>query len=57
MKQTLFFIINFQREKANTSTFLIILIVKSLQLELHCTNLLQSPQGVTTSRKLTLLGG
>ena len=29
------FIINFQKEKANTLTFLIILIVKSLQIELH----------------------
>ena len=34
------FIINFQKEKANTLTFLIILIVKSLQIELHSTNLL-----------------
>ena len=35
-----FFIINFQKEKANTFTLLIILIVKSLQIELHSTNLL-----------------
>ena len=35
-----FFIINFQKEKANNLTFLIILIVKSLQIELHSTNLL-----------------
>ena len=35
-----FFIINFQNEKANTLTLLIILIVKSLQIELHSTNLL-----------------
>ena len=35
-----FFIINFQKEKANTFTILIILIVKSLQIELHITNLL-----------------
>ena len=35
-----FFIINFQEEKANTFTLLIILIVKSLQIELHSTNLL-----------------
>ena len=37
-----FFIINFQKEKANTLTLLIILIVKSLQIELHSTNLLHS---------------
>ena len=36
MKQIFFFIINFQKEKANT--LLIILIVKSLQIELHSTN-------------------
>ena len=35
-----FFIINFQKEKAVTLTLLIILIVKSLQVELHGTNLL-----------------
>ena len=35
-----FFIFNFQKEKANTFTLLIILIVKSLQIELHSTNLL-----------------
>jgi hypothetical protein len=35
-----FFIINFQKEKANTFTLLIIIIAKSLQIELHSTNLL-----------------
>jgi hypothetical protein len=35
-----FFIINFQKEKANTFTLLIILIVKSFQIELNSTNLL-----------------
>jgi len=35
-----FFIINFQKEKANTFKLLIILIVKSLQKELLSTNLL-----------------
>ena len=35
-----FLIINFQKEEANTFTLLIILIVKSLQIELHSTNLL-----------------
>ena len=35
-----FFIINFQKEKANTLTLLIILIVQSLQIELFSTNLL-----------------
>ena len=35
-KAIFFFIINFQKEKANTFT---ILIVKSLQIELHSTNL------------------
>ena len=60
-----FFIINFQKEKANTFTLLIILIVKSLQIELHSTNLLlydiqspginvQSPQSAATPRRLTL---
>ena len=34
------FIINIQKEKANTFTFLIILVVTSLQIELHSTNLL-----------------
>ena len=37
---SLIFIINFDTEKANTFTFLIILIVKSLLIQLHCTNLL-----------------
>ena len=41
---TFFFIINFQKEKENTFTLLIILIVKSLfkdlKIELHNTNLL-----------------
>ena len=37
-----FFNINFQKEKANTFTLLIILFVKSLQIELHSTNLLLS---------------
>jgi hypothetical protein len=35
--KTFFFITNFQKEKVNTSTLLIILIVKSLQIELHKT--------------------
>ena len=35
-----FFIINFPKEKANTFTLLIILTVKSLQIELLSTNLL-----------------
>ena len=38
-----FFIFTFQKEKANTFTLLIILIVKSLQIELHSTNLLLWP--------------
>ena len=33
-------IINFQKEKANALTLLIILIVQSLQIELFSTNLL-----------------
>ena len=68
-----FFIINFQKEKANILTFLIILIVKSLQIELHRVGSyiaqiyyydpqsaginVQSPQSVTTPWRLTLLGG
>ena len=36
-----FFIINFQKEKENTFTLLIILIMKSLQIDL--TNFSQSP--------------
>ena len=36
----IFIIINFQKEKANTFTLLIILIAKSHQIELHSTNLL-----------------
>ena len=59
--------INFQNEKANTLTFLIILIVKRFQIELHGTNLLPWPQSAsagikvrslqspTTPRRLTLL--
>jgi hypothetical protein len=35
-----FFMINFQKEKANTFTLLIILMVKSLQIVQHSTNLL-----------------
>ena len=35
-----FFIINFQKEKAHTFALLILLIVKSLQIDLHSTNLL-----------------
>ena len=63
-----FFIINSQKEKVNTLTLLIILIVKSLKIGLHSTNLLlkyydpqsaginvQSPQSATTPRRLTLL--
>ena len=38
-----FFTINFQEEKANTFTRLIILIMKSLQIELNSTNLLLWP--------------
>ena len=34
MKQ-FFFIMNFQKEKANNLTLLIILMVKSLQIEVH----------------------
>ena len=37
-----FFIINFQKEKANTLTLLIIPIVKILQIELRSTNLLHT---------------
>ena len=35
MKQILFFIINFQIENENTLTLLSILVVKSLEIELH----------------------
>ena len=59
-----FFIINFQKEKANNFILLIILMVKRLQIEVRSTNLLlwpticrnirQSPQSTTTSRMLTL---
>ena len=35
-----FFITNFHKEKANTFTLLIILLLKSLLIELHSTNLL-----------------
>ena len=38
--EAILFVINFQKEKENTFTVLIILIVKSLQIELHSTNLL-----------------
>ena len=38
--ENFFFIINFQKEKANTLTLLIIPIVKILQIELRSTNLL-----------------
>ena len=34
-----FFIVNIQKEKANTVTLLIILTMKSPQIELHSTNL------------------
>jgi hypothetical protein len=37
-EQIFFFIINLQKEKENDFTLLIILIVKSLQIELHSTN-------------------
>ena len=63
-----FFIINFQKEKANTFTLLIILIVKSLQIELltYIAQIcyydpqsaginVQSPQSATTPRRLTLV--
>ena len=33
-----FFVTNFQKEKANPWTLLIILIMKSIQIELHSTN-------------------
>ena len=69
-KAFLFFIINFQKEKVNTLTLLIILIVKSLKIGLHSTNLLlkyydpqsaginvQSPQSATTPKRLTLIYG
>jgi hypothetical protein len=39
--EAFFFIINFQTEKGNTLTLLFIVAVKSLQIELHSTNLLQ----------------
>ena len=39
-KTKLFFHYYFQKEKANTFTLLIILIVKNLQIELNSTNLL-----------------
>ena len=39
-----FFIINFQKEKANALTILIILIAQSLQIKLYSTNLLLRPQ-------------
>ena len=59
---SIFFIINFQKEKANTLTLLIILIVKSLQIAQICyydpqfarINM-QSPQSATTHRRLTLV--
>ena len=66
INQFFFFIINFQNEKANPYTLIIILIVKSLQIELHSTNLLpwppicrniinvQSLQSTTTPRTLTI---
>ena len=38
--EAFFFSINFLKEKENTLTLLIILIVKRLQIELHSTNLL-----------------
>ena len=65
MKQIFFFVINFQKEKANTFTIVIILILKSLQIE-HCIAQkcsydhqsaginVQSPQSATTPRRLTL---
>ena len=53
MKQFLFFIINFQKEKANALTLSIILIVKSLQIELHSTNLLLWPQICQNKRAIT----
>ena len=40
LDEAFFFHENFQKEKANTFTLLTILIVKSLQIELHSTNLL-----------------
>ena len=47
-----FFIINFRTEKANAFTLLIILIVKSHQIELHSKNLLLK---VSKSRKQTMM--
>ena len=38
--EAIFFIIEFQKEKANHFPLLIIVIVKSLQIEQHSTNLL-----------------
>ena len=54
-----FSIINFQKEKENTFTLLIILIVKSLQIEVHSTNLqlwlpIYRDKRATTPRRLTL---
>ena len=55
MQNLSFSIIDFQNEKANTFTLLIILIVKSLQIELLSTNLLLCRNKcATTPRKLTL---
>ena len=48
-----FFIINFQKEKANTFTLLIILIVKSLQIELNSTHLLLWPPNCRNKRAIT----
>ena len=54
-----FFIINFEKKKANSFTLLIILLVKSLQkicyYEPQSAGInVQSPQSATTHRRLTL---
>ena len=64
MKQIYFSLLIFKKKMQNTLTLLIIFVVKSLQIELHSTNLLlwsptagikvQSTQSATTPRRLTL---
>ena len=51
--EVFFFIINFQNEKANTVTLLIILIIRRLQIELHSTNLLLWPPICRNKRAIT----
>ena len=64
MKQIYFSLLIFKKKMQNTLTLLIIFVVKSLQIEVHSTNLLlrsptagikvQSTQSATTPRRLTL---